>query len=196
MMNIPVLQNNEKMDDGDSEHGFSEESSHTGPAHSISSDEYPQMHPYHYDPIKDGPIERGESTNLPRPLEPGQEGYNDNFRLDSDVLSEQHIKYVVLPKFIKNPDTGNRERSYLVVGFDASKNPAVYKEVLTACRQRYIRFNLHVVDQEENTEIIWKFDKARIHAADFGYVGKNRPEPAEITVEIDYQVFEVEGQTM
>lgn len=135
----------------------------------------------------EGPIEKGETGFLPAEPEPGQEVTTDFFTLESDVLTNENLNSIVLPKFLMAPTKVVAEQSLVLLTYKASHNPSVFSMVLKAAKNGIGKFLIHFKDSEDSDIIsTWSLQGARIHATDFGYVTNQRTEPAVVAIEISY----------
>ncbi len=137
--------------------------------------------------VFDGPIETGKTSFLPAEPEPGQPVLEDHFILESDAFTQENLISIVLPKMIVGLTNAAKEKSFLLLTFKASHNPSVYKEILTAAKNGIEKFIIRFTDEETNDIISsWLFTGTRVHAVDFGYITRQRTEPAGVSVELEY----------
>jgi len=133
------------------------------------------------------PIEAGKTFHLPEPVEEGRQSFYDHYRLKCDHIDIQP-KSIVLPKFIFNPGVGYKEKGLLLLGFASDHKNDLFVKVLTAAEKGFKKFEIAFLDDDEKEVLsTWRFVGARIQAVDFGFVAKERPSPAELAIEIDYQ---------
>lgn len=142
----------------------------------------------------EGPIEKGETGYLPAEPEPGQQVTTDFFILESDVLSNENLNSIVLPKFLMSSTKVVSEQSLLLLTYKACHKPNVFRMVLEAAKNGIGKFLIHFKDAEDGDIIsTWSFQGVRVHATDFGYVTNQRTEPAVVSIELSYSHIAIDN---
>jgi hypothetical protein len=141
-------------------------------------------------PTFEGPIEKGETSHLPSLPLSEQEVAADCFDVESDTIPSDNLVSIVLPKFLLHTNSVVAEQSLILLTYSAEHSPSIFQKILKACKKSPEKFLIHFKNPE-NDDIIstWSFGGVRVHAVDFGYVARQRAEPATISVEISYNKF-------
>lgn len=140
-----------------------------------------------------GPGELEAALEPPETPIEGPANFSDNFRLICDHVDIQP-KSIILPKFIFSPSIGYREKGFLLLSYNGDHENGAYAKILKAAAAGFKFFEIQFLTPEKDVVISsWKFEEARIHAVDFGFVANERPSPAEFVVEVDYKHLNIDG---
>jgi len=143
-----------------------------------------------------GPIESGETSTLPHEPAAGERVFRDYFLVEGIDIDQEDYKSIVLPKYILNqlsPSIGFREKGFVLITFHGNHQRGVYREIMRIVNEGMEVLRIHFVDPE-TTEILstWEFHEPSVHAIDFGTAAYLRTEPAELSVEFDYEKFSID----